>query len=162
MHSMKFFIDLSLNTFKSNLEHRRSRWNYTRRPVKEWFSSLTSTIRALPLLWHASRPRSVWTEMYRVEYDTFDEGVVDYEWVPTKLRRDNPHYGLDYYRCFLVIDKNGKERGMFPCPWALNIGLPNLNTYEVDRQHKLSIERAREDQEKRKQNHQNRGYGGDW
>ena len=99
--------------------------------------------------------------MYRVEYYTFDEGVVEYAWEPTNLPWDHPWYGLNYYQCFLVVN-GGKERGMFPCPWAMNIGLANLNTEEVDRQHKLSMERAREDQEKRKPDHQNTGYGGDW
>jgi len=142
MHPMKLFIRLSFNTFKSNLEHRRSRWNHKFRPVKDRFESLTSTIRALPLLWYASRPSSTWIEMHRVQYDTFDEGVVEYAWEPTNLPWHHPWYGLDYYQCFLVVN-NGKERGMFPCPWALNIGLMGLSTEEIDRQYELSKDRAK-------------------
>ena len=146
---MKTFIFLTLNSFKSNYAHKM--WpTWTRLDQQVWrkrinavIYSTASTIRAVPLMWHASRPSSTWVEMHRVEFDVFDEGVVEYEWVPTNLKWDHPHYGLDYYKCFLVIDKNGKERGMFPCPWALNIGLIGLNTEEIDRQYKLSVDRAK-------------------
>ena len=44
-------------------------------------------------------------------------------------------WGLEYYNCFLIVDRNNNERGMFPCPWAWNIGLPILSAQKLKEKH---------------------------
>jgi len=127
MHPMKMFIFLTLNSFKSNYAHKM--WpTWTRLDQQVWrkrinavIYSATSTIKAVPLMWHASKPSSTWYELEKVFYNNEDGDVVT-GW-EHGLHSSNPHYGLDYYKVFLVCDCYGKDKGQFPCPWAWDIGL---------------------------------------
>ena len=138
MHPMKLFVRLAINSFKSNLEHKQSRWGYTPQWDKDVMTSLWSSIQRLPLMWKASRRDSNWIEMARVEYHTCtsdEDGIFEYEWHPSGRTMRETGWGLEYYNCFLIVDRNNNERGMFPCPWAWNIGLPILSAQKLKEKH---------------------------
>ena len=135
---MKLFVKLVVNSFKSNLEHKQSRWGYTPQWDKDVITSLWSSAKSIRLMWRATRPGCMWIEMARVEYHTCtsdEDGIFEYEWHPSGRTSSEKYWGLEYYNCFLVVDRHNNERGMFPCPWAWGIGLPRLNASDLKEKH---------------------------
>lgn len=146
---MKLFVKLVVNSFKSNLEHKQSRWGYTPQWDKDVIASLWSSAKSVPLMWKATRPGCMWIEMSRVEYHTCtsdEDGIFEYEWHPSGRTHEKAWWGLEYYNCFLIVDRNNNERGMFPCPWAWDIGLPRLGSDEIKKMHARFRDRRKQEE----------------